>query len=417
MTALPENSLVPHPEFCLDIVFLLLWSVLVIAWVPAHADDATRSQLAGAQEAVRLAVDRYGPNAIETVAPRLALAELHIADGDFPKAEPLLQQALNITVRISGNNHKSLLPILERLAWIDIRNNRFTSGKQFYSDAIEIARRVHGNNSPVMQKLLDNLADARQKERLAGTQTNVRRKQTQSSQGSKDPAHDLVIANQSQLPPTPPAATAKETSKADGKGESAPSAAVAKETSKPESKSEPAVAIASPAKETSQAPSGTPATPPRPEKPEAASAPATNSPFSFAVDTPQPVHWKANPTSVTPATPQGQNSAAPAAVTSPPPPPPAATETRVPAVAKPAESPAERKGWFLSVGCFSEQVNTDERLGAVQKLGLPGYTKPARNGSMTCVYIGPFPKEEEAEEAKKNLNQNGIPDAYIRTYN
>lgn len=259
MTALPENTLVPHPESCLKVLFLLLWTVLVVPWIPAHADDAAKSQLAGAQEAVRLAVDRHGPNAIETVAPRLALAELHIADGDFPKAEPLLQQALNITVRVSGNNHKSLLPILERLAWIDIRNNRFTSGKQFYSDAIEIARRVHGNNSPIMQKLLDNLADARQKERLAGTQTNVRRKQAQSSQGSKDPAHDLVIANQNQPPPAPP----KETTKPEGKSE--PAAAAPKETAKPEGKGEPAAA-ASPAKEA-------PPAPPRPEKQEATTPP------------------------------------------------------------------------------------------------------------------------------------------------
>lgn len=82
-----------------------------------------------------------------------------------------------------------------------------------------------------------------------------------------------------------------------------------------------------------------------------------------------------------------------------------------------AESTAERTGWFVSVGCFSESSNTEIQLGIVQKLGLPGYTKQARNGAMTCVYSGPFPKVEDAEEAKKNLNHNGIPDAFVRTYN
>ncbi|HIJ85447.1 MAG TPA: tetratricopeptide repeat protein, partial [Magnetococcales bacterium] len=285
MTALPGKQWIFPTKTWRKTLSLILWGLLLLLWNPVHAGNDTKGQLANAQAAVRLAVDRYGPHSVETIPARMALAELHIAEGDFPKAEPLLQQALNISLRANGAEHKSQLPILERLAWIDIRNNRFSSGKQFYADAIEIARKVHGTNSPVMQKLIDSLADARQKERVAGTLTNVRRKQTPPSQESTSPAYDLVIASQDQPPPVaalllptvPPAG-------ADSKDKSVGHPPTAKDTKAPDSS---AVATAP------TAPSSAKASPS--QEPSIPAAPPSNSPFLFGVSTPQPVTWKADP--------------------------------------------------------------------------------------------------------------------------
>ncbi|MBF0421660.1 MAG: SPOR domain-containing protein [Magnetococcales bacterium] len=394
MTPAPGNRRVIRSATLLQTLIFFLWGTLLGGWIPAQAQDGAKAPLVSAQDAVRLSVDRYGPNAIETVASRLALAELYIVDGDFPKAEPLLQQALNITVRVNGNNHKSLLPILERLAWIDIRNNRFSSGKQFYSDAVEISRRVNGNNNPITLKLLDSLADARQKERSVGNQAAVRKKQTQSPQGTKDPTYELVIANQNQPPPAVTPATASKPPEAPG---NEPAKTVEKHSSvSAEHSAVPTTAVSST------------------EKP----APAANSPFASSVDGALSVERHENQVraaqvqniQVQNTQVQGSSVAAVGAT--------AGTGTESTAATQANSPPAERTGWFISVGCFSESSNSDEQMAAVRKLGLRVYTKQRSNSSMICVFSGPYSRLEEAEEAKKDLaTRGGITDAYIRAYN
>ncbi|HAT49880.1 MAG: tetratricopeptide repeat protein [Nitrospirae bacterium] len=396
MRAIPRDPLVPRPGRPLSILLSVFLGMMAISWTLIHAEEDTRSQLANAQTAIRRAVDRYGPNAIETVPPRMALAELHMADGDFPKAEPLLQQALNISIRVNGTSHKSLLPILERLAWIDIRNNRFSSGKQFYSDAIDIARRTHGSSSPVMQKLLDSLADAREKERQMGNLPAVQRKQTPPAQESADPTYDLVIASQNQPPPpVVPVTTALGNQTGPG-GTIQEAKGLA---------SQPPVAA-----------------PVAPETPAVAPPPQSNSPFLFGVGTPQPITWQpppvaapttpSNPLPPTPLAPAPPSATVPA--TPPPPevvPPPQTAKVNLDGGAMVHE------GWFITTGCFSQSIYSDERLEEVRKLGLPAYAKQNRSGSMTCVYSGPYPEQPMAESALETLKkQGGMNDSFIRPY-
>ncbi|MBF0133119.1 MAG: tetratricopeptide repeat protein [Magnetococcales bacterium] len=395
MRAIPRNPLVPRLGRPISILLFVFWGMMAISWTQIHAEEDARSQLANAQTAIRRAVDRYGPNTIETVPPRMALAELHMANGDFPKAEPLLQQALNISIRVNGTSHKSLLPILERLAWIDIRNNRFSSGKQFYSDAIEIARKTHGSNSPIMQKLLDSLADAREKERQMGNLPAVHRKQTPPTQESADPTYDLVIANQNQPPPpVVPATTVLG-------NQTVPSEAV------------PSEGIQKTKDLASQPPVAAPVVLETP----AVASPQSHSPFLFGVTTPQPVTW--------------QPPSAVATVSATPPPPAPAPSSTVPATPPPPEVvPPQQaakvntdggtmvhEGWFITTGCFSQSIYGDERLEEIRKLNLPAYAKQNRSGAMTCVYSGPYPEQSMAESALGTIkNQGGMNDSFIRPY-
>lgn len=401
MRAMPRNQWVPRPGRPLAILLSVFLGMIAISWTLIHAEEGdVRSQLADAQTAIRRTVDRYGPNAIETVPPRMALAELHMANGDFPKAEPLLQQALNISIRVNGTSHKSLLPILERLAWIDIRNNRFSSGKQFYSDAIEIARRTHGSNSPVMQKLLDSLADAREKERQTGSLPAVHRKQTPPPQESADPTYDLVIASQSQPPPPPvvPATTTPTTTLGNqaGPGE---------------------------APQEVKAPASPPlvAAPVAPETPAVVPPPQSNSPFLFGVGTPQPITWQPPPVAATttpsnPIPPTPSVPAPSATVPATPPPPEAVPPPQTAKVNLDGEAMVH-EGWFITTGCFSQSIYSDERLEEVRKLGLPAYAKQNRSGSMTCVHSGPYPEQPMAESALEALKkQGGMNDSLIRPY-
>lgn len=413
MRAIPENKLVPHPG--IQILLFVLLGMVAAQWNLVHAEDNVRSQLADAQAAVRRAVDRYGPNAIETVPSRMALAELHIANGDFPKAEPLLQQALNVSIRVNSTGHKSLLPILERLAWIDIRNNRFASGKQFYSDAIEIARRSNGSNSPIMQKLLDSLADAREKERQAGNLPAVHRKQVPPAQQSADPTYDLVIASQNQPPPPMPAVTTPKNQSGPDKA-SSDKASSDKASKDAKVSASPSAAIASTPKV---------AQPVVTENlPAAVTPPPSNSPFLFGVTTPQPVAWQPPPPTPTTTAPVPPEPAPPASAptpstttTSAAPPPEAASPPPPTAKANTDGDTMAHEGWFITTGCFSQTVYVDERLGEIRKLNLPAYAKQNRSGSMTCVYSGPYPEQSKGESALGTIKKHGgMNDAFIRAY-
>ncbi|MBF0148146.1 MAG: SPOR domain-containing protein [Magnetococcales bacterium] len=403
MTALPKQESAPDYAHLLVTLICMLWYLSVIAWNPVHAAADIQERLAEAQAAIRHAVDRHGPNAIETVPFRMTLAEIYINEGNYSKAEPLLQQALNISTRINGSSDKSLLPILERLAWIDIRNSRFVSGKQFFSNAIDIARRTYGANSAVLQRLYDSLADARQKERLAGNQSGIVRRPTPPTQERPTPVHDLVIANQER--PTPPVIThlptiAATTNNGSGVGVG----------NEPKSPPIPANSAATTA---SSPPSGQESVPPV----------NNNTPFMFGVDLPQ----KAERTT----TPPSNESPKPLQPIAAPVPPAASVTSSTEVIAPPPsnvdpiQSPAPqakedalvRQGWYLSVGCFSESTYSQDRLAKVRQLGFPAYTKPARNGEITCVYSGPFSQAADAEAAKRALiEQGGISDTYVRAY-
>src|SRR5206468_1061470 len=86
------------------------------------------------------------------------LAMLYKEMGDYPAAEPIFQQSLEIRRRVLGENHPDYAASLNNLAVLYQDMGNYAAAEPLYQQSLEIRRRVLGENHPSYAASLNNLA-------------------------------------------------------------------------------------------------------------------------------------------------------------------------------------------------------------------------------------------------------------------
>ncbi|MBF0383854.1 MAG: cyclic nucleotide-binding domain-containing protein [Magnetococcales bacterium] len=80
-------------------------------------------------------------------------------------------------------------------------------------------------------------------------------------------------------------------------------------------------------------------------------------------------------------------------------------------------SAADKKGYFISMGCFSKKAFAVGQIKRVMKLSLPVYMKSIRNNTLHCVFGGPFPTKLAAQEgAERSKIEAKVENTVVKSY-
>ncbi|MBF0144746.1 MAG: SPOR domain-containing protein [Magnetococcales bacterium] len=83
----------------------------------------------------------------------------------------------------------------------------------------------------------------------------------------------------------------------------------------------------------------------------------------------------------------------------------------------PAPAEGEKRGYYVSMGCFSQQGNALECGRKARPLAPRVYRKRYQNGSMSCVFSGPYQNKGDAQEVLQRLRvEAGISDLSVGSY-
>jgi Tfp pilus assembly protein PilF len=102
----------------------------------------------------------FGANAPQVGTDLLRLAIFYLNSGQYQKADPLLQKALEID-RAAGNL-ASEISDLSNLGWLYLTLDRGSEGERYYQEALSIARKISDRSSE--RNILNNLASLYVKE-------------------------------------------------------------------------------------------------------------------------------------------------------------------------------------------------------------------------------------------------------------
>jgi DedD protein len=85
------------------------------------------------------------------------------------------------------------------------------------------------------------------------------------------------------------------------------------------------------------------------------------------------------------------------------------------AVAAPADPPADRSGWSVQVGAFSDKANADQLASRVSTYGYSAFVSEFLSGGnpMYRVRVGGFDSENQADAAAGSISAHGIPSRVI----
>jgi CHAT domain-containing protein len=86
------------------------------------------------------------------------LAGLYQDQGDYPRAEPLFRQAMEIRKKVLGENHPDYATSLNNLAGLYKQQRDYARAEPLLRDASDICKSVLGENHPDYAKSLHNLA-------------------------------------------------------------------------------------------------------------------------------------------------------------------------------------------------------------------------------------------------------------------
>jgi tetratricopeptide (TPR) repeat protein len=86
------------------------------------------------------------------------LAELYKSQGKYEKAEPLYLQALELDIRLLGDNHPDVATSLNNLANLYKSQGKYEQAEPLYLQALELYTHLLGDNHPHVAASLNNLA-------------------------------------------------------------------------------------------------------------------------------------------------------------------------------------------------------------------------------------------------------------------
>ncbi|MBF0195668.1 MAG: hypothetical protein HQL71_13985, partial [Magnetococcales bacterium] len=79
--------------------------------------------------------------------------------------------------------------------------------------------------------------------------------------------------------------------------------------------------------------------------------------------------------------------------------------------------PEYKKGYFISMGCFSKKLFAVGQVKRVMKLSLPVYMKSIRGDTLHCVFGGPFATKSSAQEAAElSHKEANVENTTIKSY-
>ena len=107
-----------------------------------------------------LEIDRnvFGEENPKTAASLNNLAGLYLQKGEYAKAEPLLQKTLEIRKEKLGPDHPETASSFNNLAALYVHMDEYAKAEPLYEHALEIERKVLGEDHPETAICLDNLA-------------------------------------------------------------------------------------------------------------------------------------------------------------------------------------------------------------------------------------------------------------------
>ena len=109
-------------------------------------------------EALRIKQKVLGSENPDTAQSLNSLAELYRAMDQYPKAEPLYQEALRIDRKVLGPEHPATSQVLNNLALLYQAMGEYAKAEPLYQEALRIDRKVLGPEHPDTAISLHNLA-------------------------------------------------------------------------------------------------------------------------------------------------------------------------------------------------------------------------------------------------------------------
>jgi tetratricopeptide (TPR) repeat protein len=110
------------------------------------------------EEALRIRRKVLGPKHLDTALSLNNLALLYHAMGEYAKAEPLLEEALRIRQKVLGKEHPDVAVSLNNLAELYRAIAEYAKAEPLYQEALRIYRKVLGPENPGTVTFLNNLA-------------------------------------------------------------------------------------------------------------------------------------------------------------------------------------------------------------------------------------------------------------------
>jgi CHAT domain-containing protein/Tfp pilus assembly protein PilF len=110
------------------------------------------------QQALQIRKKAFGPEHPDTAVTLNNLAELYETMGEYARAEPLLQQALQIRKKAFGPEHPDIALSLNNLAALYSEVGAYARAEPLYRQALEINQKVLGREHPTTAQSLNNLA-------------------------------------------------------------------------------------------------------------------------------------------------------------------------------------------------------------------------------------------------------------------
>jgi hypothetical protein len=360
------------PKFIILQIVLLLSCSPLLGW----GADSYYRQEALILDDLRSAVDQYGPRAFNTVESRLRLADFYIASEEYHKAEPLLHQVRGMMEKRLGVGNVKLVSILEKQADLDARQNRFVFALNSLQRALGIATRKYGRNRAKTKKIRTAIADTRNAER---EWKRLGRKAAAAPTKSRIPSSSRSFQAQTATLSDKLAAMSKK--KAETKGRAAK---VASKKQRKVVQKKPAAAVVK-----------------KPVVTRSKKVAAVASKRASAQVSRQQASSALSQTKTTTRSP-GTSS----------------FPMNLDAEGIPRDPGAEhKKGFYISMGCFSDKPFAIGQVKRVMGLSLPVYMKSLSGDKMHCVFGGPFPTKSAATEgAARSRNEARVADTLVKRY-
>ena len=110
------------------------------------------------EEALRLRLRVLGDEHSDTLASRDGLAELRWRQARYSEAEPLVRSSLQLRRRLLGDEHPDTLQALDNLGSLQWQQERYAEAESHYLEALAGRRRVLGDEHPDTLITVNNLA-------------------------------------------------------------------------------------------------------------------------------------------------------------------------------------------------------------------------------------------------------------------